>query len=245
MSGTRRGRHLRPIQATPRWREYSGAARRDRPVLTAAAAWALMPHPPSRDPRERCPSASAACSTSMPSPASDSAATPRSVVLDAEVLTEDEMRRIAREVAGQEVAFVLGSDAPDYDVEIRFFSPRREVTFIGHATVAAHYVRAIANGVPKGKVRQKSGSRHLRGRGDGTRPGAARVDPPGSRDLRARRARGTPRPGARRARHQLVEPAPELPDAGHEQGEFAPADRPAVAGHARFAAAEDGRSSST
>jgi len=83
---------------------------------------------------------------------------PAVVVLDAEVLTEDEMRRIAREVAGQEVAFVLGSDSPDYDVEVRFFSPRREVTFIGHATIAAHYVRAVANGVPKGKVRQKSGS---------------------------------------------------------------------------------------
>jgi PhzF family phenazine biosynthesis protein len=61
-------------------------------------------------------------------------------------------------LAGTEVAFVLGSDSPDYDVEVRFFSPRREVAFVGHATVAAHYVRAIANGKPKGKVRQKSGS---------------------------------------------------------------------------------------
>lgn len=83
---------------------------------------------------------------------------PAVVVLDAEVLSEDEMKRIAREVAGQDVAFVLGSDSPDYDVEVRFFSPRREVTFIGHATVAAHYVRAVADGVPKGKVRQKSGN---------------------------------------------------------------------------------------
>jgi PhzF family phenazine biosynthesis protein len=32
------------------------------------------------------------------------------------------------------------------------------VTFIGHAALAAHYVRAIAGGVPKGKVRQKSGN---------------------------------------------------------------------------------------
>ena len=51
---------------------------------------------------------------------------------------------------------MLGSDSPDYDVELRFFSPRREVGFVGHATVAAHYVRAIADGVPRGKVRQKS-----------------------------------------------------------------------------------------
>jgi PhzF family phenazine biosynthesis protein len=83
---------------------------------------------------------------------------PAAVVLDAEQLTDDEMRRLARELHGTEVAFVLAADAPDHDLEIRFFSPRREVTFIGHAALAAHYVRAIANGVPKGKVRQKSGN---------------------------------------------------------------------------------------
>jgi PhzF family phenazine biosynthesis protein len=98
---------------------------------------------------------------------------PAVVVLDAEVLTDDEMRRIAREAAGQEVAFVLASDAPDHDVEIRFFSPRREVTFIGHATIAAHYVRAIANGVPKSMVRQKSGTSiyeiEVTGRGEALR----------------------------------------------------------------------------
>jgi PhzF family phenazine biosynthesis protein len=83
---------------------------------------------------------------------------PCAVVLDAEVLEPEEMRRIARELAGTEVAFVLPPDSPDYDVEVRFFSPRREVAFVGHATVAAHYVRAMANGVPKGKVRQKTPS---------------------------------------------------------------------------------------
>jgi len=83
---------------------------------------------------------------------------PAAVVLGAEQLTDDEMRRLARELHGTEVAFVLASDAPDYDLEIRFFSPRREVTFIGHAALAAHYVRAIASGVPSGRVRQKSGN---------------------------------------------------------------------------------------
>jgi PhzF family phenazine biosynthesis protein len=83
---------------------------------------------------------------------------PAVVVLDAEILTGDELQRIAREIGGQEVTFVLASEAPDHDVELRFFSPRREDTFVGHATVAAHYARAIANGVPKGMVRQKSGS---------------------------------------------------------------------------------------
>jgi PhzF family phenazine biosynthesis protein len=98
---------------------------------------------------------------------------PAVVVLDAEFLTDEEMRRIAREAAGQEVAFVLAADAPDHDVEIRFFSPRREVTFIGHATIAAHYVRAIANGVPKSMIRQKSGTSiyeiEVTGRGEALR----------------------------------------------------------------------------
>jgi PhzF family phenazine biosynthesis protein len=83
---------------------------------------------------------------------------PAVVVLGAEALSEDEMRRVAREVGGQDVAFVLASESPEYEVEVRFFSPRREVSFIGHATIAAHYVRAVAGGVPKGPVRQKSGN---------------------------------------------------------------------------------------
>src|SRR5512137_1129931 len=81
---------------------------------------------------------------------------PAAVVLDADQLTDEEMRRVTRELAGLEVAFVLGSESQHYDLELGFFSPRREVGFVGHAPVAAHYVRAMADGVPRGKVRQKS-----------------------------------------------------------------------------------------
>ena len=95
---------------------------------------------------------------------------PAAVVLDAEQLSDEEMRRLARELHGTEVAFVLASDASDHDLEIRFFSPRREVTFIGHAALAAHYVRSIANGVPKGKVRQKSGNAIIEVEVTGTAP---------------------------------------------------------------------------
>jgi len=83
---------------------------------------------------------------------------PAVVVLDADDLTEEQMHCIAREMAGHEVAFVRSADAPDHDVQLRFFSPRREVAFVGHATIAAHYVRAIADGLPKGPVRQRSGA---------------------------------------------------------------------------------------
>lgn len=95
---------------------------------------------------------------------------PAAVVLDADLVDDDEMSRIARELTGIEVAFVLNSDSPDYDVELRFFSPRREVASVGHATVAAHYVRAMADGVPQGKVRQKSQSGIVEVEVSGTAP---------------------------------------------------------------------------
>jgi PhzF family phenazine biosynthesis protein len=81
---------------------------------------------------------------------------PAAVVLDAEALDEQTLRRIGRELGGVETAFVFPSDSNDYDVDVRFFSPRREVGFVGHATIAAHYVRALVDGVPRGKVRQKT-----------------------------------------------------------------------------------------
>ena len=81
---------------------------------------------------------------------------------------------------------MLAADAPDHDLEIRFFSPRREVTFIGHATMAAHYVRAIANGVPKGKVRQKSGNAIVEVEVHGQGPGPARHAAPEPGHVRAR-----------------------------------------------------------
>jgi PhzF family phenazine biosynthesis protein len=95
---------------------------------------------------------------------------PAVVVLDADQLTDEDMHRIAREINGTEVAFVLGSESPDYDVEIRFFLPSREVGFVGHATVAAHYVRALTYGVPQQKVRQKSGGGIVEVEVSGTAP---------------------------------------------------------------------------
>jgi PhzF family phenazine biosynthesis protein len=86
------------------------------------------------------------------------AGNPAVVVLDADELTDEDMHRIAREINGTEVAFVIPSESGDYDLELRFFSPHREVAFVGHATVAAHYVRALVNGVPAGRLRQRTGA---------------------------------------------------------------------------------------
>ena len=86
------------------------------------------------------------------------AGNPAVVVLDADELTDEDMHRIAREINGTEVAFVIPSESTDYDLEVRFFGPHREVAFIGHATVAAQYVCALVNGVPTKRLRQRTGA---------------------------------------------------------------------------------------
>ena len=101
------------------------------------------------------------------------AGNPAVVVLDADELTDEDMHRIAREMNGIEVAFVIPSESADYDVEVRFFSPDREVAFIGHATVAAQYVRALANGIPSRPLRQRTGAGIIEVEVTGTAPDLA------------------------------------------------------------------------
>ncbi|KOU08599.1 phenazine biosynthesis protein PhzF [Streptomyces sp. NRRL F-5755] len=79
---------------------------------------------------------------------------PAGVVLDAQGLDEADMLRIAKEVGFSETAFVTATEAPDRahtsdrthtpddthtpnrTHRVRYFSPRAEVDFCGHATVA-------------------------------------------------------------------------------------------------------------
>jgi PhzF family phenazine biosynthesis protein len=82
---------------------------------------------------------------------------PALVVLDADDLSESEMQSIASELNG-ETAFVLEPESQDHDLQVRFFTPRHEVPFVGHATIAAQYVRAKKDGKPTGKLRQRSGA---------------------------------------------------------------------------------------
>lgn len=62
------------------------------------------------------------------------------VVLHADTLSDAQMQLIARELRHSETAFLLKSE--ESDVRIRYFTPTVEVPICGHATVAAHYVRA-------------------------------------------------------------------------------------------------------
>ncbi|QIY59011.1 PhzF family phenazine biosynthesis protein [Streptomyces sp. RPA4-5] len=70
------------------------------------------------------------------------------VVLDASALSDDEMVAIAARLGHSETAFVTPGPAPD-DVRsftLRFFSPKAEVGFCGHATIAT----AVALGERRG-----------------------------------------------------------------------------------------------
>ena len=69
------------------------------------------------------------------------------MVLDARGLTDEEMRRIARELNNSETAFILPGKPGEYDVQVRFFTPAKEVPVCGHATIASHYVRAMELGL--------------------------------------------------------------------------------------------------
>lgn len=63
---------------------------------------------------------------------------PAGVVFDADRLTDEKMRRIAREMNVAETAFVSHASGPGLDLRLRWFTPSgHEIAFCGHATVAA------------------------------------------------------------------------------------------------------------
>lgn len=69
---------------------------------------------------------------------------PAGVVLDASGVDDAQMLRIAAEVGYSETAFLVPSGDARFDV--RYFSPRAEVPFCGHATVASAVAYAERHG---------------------------------------------------------------------------------------------------
>lgn len=81
---------------------------------------------------------------------------PAGVVSNADGLTDEQMQRIARELNNSETAFIFESNSPEYDVEVRFFTPTTEVPICGHATIAAHYIYALEHKAESGRIIQKT-----------------------------------------------------------------------------------------
>jgi PhzF family phenazine biosynthesis protein len=86
---------------------------------------------------------------------------PAAVLLDAEGLTTEEMQAIAREMNLSETTFVLSPTNPDSDYLLRIFTPRSELPFAGHPTIATvHAVieqGQLFDGRAPGLVRQECG----------------------------------------------------------------------------------------
>lgn len=83
---------------------------------------------------------------------------PAGVVPNADGLTVTQMQQIARELNNSETAFVFSPSTDDHDVHVRFFTPTIEVPSCGHATIAAHYVRAKLKKLTTSTITQKIGS---------------------------------------------------------------------------------------
>lgn len=114
---------------------------------------------------------------------------PAGVVLEADGLSEAQMLAIARELHNADTAFILAPDGPDHSVRARFFTPRTEVGFVGHATVAAHYVLSRSPEAPT-HLRQKSRAGivdvEIRGSGEERRVAVRQSTPPLGRQLNDR-----------------------------------------------------------
>ncbi len=82
---------------------------------------------------------------------------PAGVVPEADGLSDAQTQAIAREVNASETAFVLSPDGQDHEVRVRYFTPTIEVPTCGHATIAAHYVRAVENDLQTSRVMAKIG----------------------------------------------------------------------------------------
>jgi PhzF family phenazine biosynthesis protein len=82
---------------------------------------------------------------------------PAGVVLDADTLSPTEMQAIARELNNGDTAFLLAPDADDHDLRVRFFTPRTEAGFVGHATLAAHAVLASLGAPACPRQKQRTG----------------------------------------------------------------------------------------
>ncbi|HEY1140980.1 MAG TPA: PhzF family phenazine biosynthesis isomerase [Lysobacter sp.] len=92
---------------------------------------------------------------------------PAGVVLDARELDAARMQAIAASVGYSETAFLIPRAGDEYDV--RYYSPEKEITFCGHATIAAAV--ALAERTHPGTIRlhTRAGEVGVETRREGTR----------------------------------------------------------------------------
>ena len=81
------------------------------------------------------------------------------VVLDATGLSAAEMQAIAKLVNVSETAFMIPApESEEYELHVRYFTPATEVPTCGHATIGAHYARAVSLGLSETTVVARIGA---------------------------------------------------------------------------------------
>jgi PhzF family phenazine biosynthesis protein len=83
---------------------------------------------------------------------------PAGVVLGAAALDTRQMQQLARELNNGDSVFALPADHADHDLQARFFNPRAEAGFVGHATLALHAVLAQVEGARTRTQKHRNGS---------------------------------------------------------------------------------------
>ncbi|KNZ40924.1 PhzF family phenazine biosynthesis protein [Acetobacterium bakii] len=79
---------------------------------------------------------------------------PAGVVLNADSLSENNMKKIAGILGFSETAFLMRSDCADF--KVRFFTPTEEVDLCGHATIGAFYTLLSQNVIKPGNYSQET-----------------------------------------------------------------------------------------
>ncbi|RZQ61906.1 PhzF family phenazine biosynthesis isomerase [Amycolatopsis suaedae] len=93
---------------------------------------------------------------------------PAGVVLDAQHLDDDDMQAVAADVGYSETAFLSPLGPGERRFRLRFFSPRAEVAFCGHATVATAVALAERDGTGPLTFETPAGEVTVETREDGT-----------------------------------------------------------------------------
>ena len=90
----------------------------------------------------------------------DNGGNPAGVVLNADALSENDMKRISNLVGFSETAFVTKSSLADF--KVRFFTPNEEVDICGHATVATFHTLEVKDKISTGTYFQETKAGILR-----------------------------------------------------------------------------------
>lgn len=79
---------------------------------------------------------------------------PAGVVMNADLLSENDMKKVSKIIGFSETAFVMKSDCADF--KVRFFTPNSEVNLCGHATIGTYHTLLSEGYIKPGNYSQET-----------------------------------------------------------------------------------------